>query len=591
MTGRYRSIDLNNCRDKCRSMRRHSFLECSFLRLFVFCFFFTVQIKTIADNDTIRRYNYFYLEAIRQQQLGNHAAAFDLLSHARELCPNAAEVYFQLSSYYVDLKNDSMARASFEKAAQLSPDNAIYQERLGQFYITQKEFEKAIASYEQLYQRNHNRLDVLQILLRMYNIQNDYQQMISTLDRMETLEGSSEQITLAKMQVYEQQGEQDKVLKELTSLVEKHPNELNYRVMLGNWLLQNDKEELALKEFKAVLKEEPDHEAALTSMIDYYHTIHKDKDAENILTRLLLNKKTSSDTKLTLIRQSIIENKEDSVKIFGLFDKALSLPQEDTGILSLKAAYMDLRKMPADSINLIYEQILDIEPDNAQACFQLIRNTWDKKDFDKVINLCAQAQQYNPDEMAFYYFQGLAHVQKDQDDEALETLRKGVSQINKESDPDIVSDFYAIMGDILHKKKLYKESYEAYDSCLQWKPDNIACLNNYAYYLSLEEKDLNKAEQMSFKTIKAEPENSTFLDTYAWILFIQKRYEEAKIYIEQAIKYDDDLSNVVDEHVGDIYYMTGETEKAIEYWNKSLNEGNHSETLKKKIKLRKYIKE
>ena len=163
--------------------------------------------------------------------------------------------------------------------------------------------------------------------------------------------------------------------------------------------------------------------------------------------------------------------------------------------------------------------------------------------------------------MAFYYFQGMAQFHKHDSDAALETFRKGVGQIKQDSDPAIVSDFYGIMGDILHEKGLNKEAFQAYDSCLQWKADNVAALNNYAYYLSEANENLTKAEQMSYKTIKAEPNNSTYLDTYAWILFQQKRYEEAKIYIEQAIRNDSTLSNVVKEHAGDIYAQTGDIEK------------------------------
>ena len=208
-----------------------------------------------------------------------------------------------------------------------------------------------------------------------------------------------------------------------------------------------------------------------------------------------------------------------------------------------------------------------------------------------MIAICRPALEYNPDEMAFYYFQGMAQYQKHENDAALATFRKGVDQIRPDSNPDIVSDFYAIMGDILHEKGRNGEAFQAYDSCLQWKPDNTAALNNYAYYLSVEKKNLTKAEQMSYKTIKAEPSNSTFLDTYAWILFQEKRYEEAKIYIEQAIRNDSTLSGVVKEHAGDIYAQTGDMEKALEYWRQSLEGGNASATLKKKIQLKKYIAE
>lgn len=192
--------------------------------------------------------------------------------------------------------------------------------------------------------------------------------------------------------------------------------------------------------------------------------------------------------------------------------------------------------------------------------------------------------------MAFYYFMGLAHFQKDEKDEALQSFQTGVSQINENSNKEIVSDFYAIMGDILHEKKREAEAFAAYDSCLQWKPDNVGCLNNYAYYLSEQGKDLQKAEQMSYRTIKAEPDNSTFLDTYAWILFMQERYEESKIYIDQAVEKDSTVSEVILEHAGDIHAKVGDMERALDYWQRAREKGADSKVLIRKIKLRKYLK-
>ena len=199
---------------------------------------------------------------------------------------------------------------------------------------------------------------------------------------------------------------------------------------------------------------------------------------------------------------------------------------------------MTLKKMPQDSISKALETVLAISPDNAGARLQLIQAEWGEQDFDRVAELSRQAIDYNPDEMAFYYFLGLAYVQKDDDDSALDALRRGVSQINNQSNKELVSDFYAIMGDILHDKGLAEEAYAAYDSCLQWKDDNLGCLNNYAYYLSEENRELAKAEQMSYRTVQAEPDNATFLDTYAWILFKRKKYAEAMQYINMAVDND-----------------------------------------------------
>ena len=545
------------------------------------------------DYDSLQSYNYFFLEGVRQQEMGNLTAAFDLLRHARDLNPNAPEVYYLLAPYYVDLKDDTRSRAYYERAATLDPENSSYIEKLGQLYVSQKDYPNAINAYERLYALNKARVDVLQILYQLYGSQNEFQQMINVLNRIEVLEGSSEQISLSKMQIYEQMGEKRKEYDELKSLVDSHPLDLNYKVMFGNWLLQNGKKKEAVKLYRNVLKEEPTNALAKLSLLDYYRTIGDQATVDVITQELLQSPKTEKETKIALLRQVISSNQQanvsDSAEVMKLFSQALSVPQTDADILMMKAAYMSLKKMPKAEINRVYEQAIDVEPDNSRARIALIQNIWDTGDYDKVIAICRPAQEYNPEEMVFYYFQGMAQYQKHENDAALQTFRKGVSQIKADSNPDVVSDFYALMGEILHEKGRLAESFQAYDSCLQWKPDNIAAMNNYAYYLSEANKDLPKAEQLSYKTIKAEPNNSTFLDTYAWILFQQKRYEEAKIYIDQAIRSDSTLTGVVKEHAGDIYAMTGDIDKALEFWQQSLKGGNQSAVLKKKIQLKKYV--
>ena len=545
------------------------------------------------DYDSLQSYNYFFLEGVRQQEMGNLTAAFDLLRHARDLNPNAPEVYYLLAPYYVDLKDDTRSRAYYERAATLDPENSSYIEKLGQLYVSQKDYPNAINAYEKLYALNKARVDVLQILYQLYGSLNEFQQMINVLNRIEVLEGSSEQISLSKMQIYEQMGEKRKEYDELKSLVDSHPLDLNYKVMFGNWLLQNGKKKEAVKLYRNVLKEEPTNALAKLSLLDYYRTIGDQATVDVITQELLQSPKTEKETKIALLRQVISSNQQanvsDSAEVMKLFSQALSVPQTDADILMMKAAYMSLKKMPKAEINRVYEQAIDVEPDNSRARIALIQNIWDTGDYDKVIAICRPAQEYNPEEMVFYYFQGMAQYQKHENDAALQTFRKGVSQIKADSNPDVVSDFYALMGEILHEKGRLAESFQAYDSCLQWKPDNIAAMNNYAYYLSEANKDLPKAEQLSYKTIKAEPNNSTFLDTYAWILFQQKRYEEAKIYIDQAIRSDSTLTGVVKEHAGDIYAMTGDIDKALEFWQQSLKGGNQSAVLKKKIQLKKYV--
>lgn len=551
-----------------------------------------MHLPAISHNDSLR-FKMYYYEAVKQQISGNYDAAYDLLEHCIGINPNAAEAYFMLSFYDGILKGDSAAFADVKKASELNPTNNAYLERIGVGYVSMGNLDEAIKAYEKLSRNSPERSDVLDFLAQLYSRQKDYDKMLDVLNRMEALEGASEDLTLAKMRVYSLQGKKEEEYNELKNMSEKHPNDMNYRVMLGNWLLQNGKPDEAGKLYIEVLQAEPENIMARMSMIDYYRTSGQAMRADSLQEVMLVSPKTPVDGKMALMRQVVADNEKngaDSTLVIDLFKKILKEPQETSDMAQLYAAYLTLKKMPQDSISKVLETVLAISPDNVAARLQLIQAEWNKQDFDRVIELSNQALDYSPDELAFYYFLGFAYIQKDDDDSALEVLRRGVSQINDQSNPSLVSDFYAIMGDILHDKGDNEGAYAAYDSCLQWKDDNYGCLNNYAYYLSVENKDLDKAAQMSYRTVQAEPDNSTFLDTYAWILFMQKKYAEALQYIDMAVKNDTTKSAVIIEHAGDIHAVNGDIDGAVKYWNEALKAGAENETvLRRKIKLRKYV--
>lgn len=551
-----------------------------------------MHLPAISHNDSLR-FKMYYYEAVKQQISGNYDAAYDLLEHCIGINPNAAEAYFMLSFYDGILKGDSAAFADVKKASELNPTNNAYLERIGVGYVSMGNLDEAIKAYEKLSRNSPERSDVLDFLAQLYSRQKDYDKMLDVLNRVEALEGASEDLTLAKMRVYSLQGKKEEEYNELKNMSEKHPNDMNYRVMLGNWLLQNGRPDEAGKLYIEVLQAEPENIMARMSMIDYYRTSGQAMRADSLQEVMLVSPKTPVDGKMALMRQVVADNEKngaDSTLVIDLFKKILKEPQETSDMAQLYAAYLTLKKMPQDSISKVLETVLAISPDNVAARLQLIQAEWNKQDFDRVIELSNQALDYSPDELAFYYFLGFAYIQKDDDDSALEVLRRGVSQINDQSNPSLVSDFYAIMGDILHDKGDNEGAYAAYDSCLQWKDDNYGCLNNYAYYLSVENKDLDKAAQMSYRTVQAEPDNSTFLDTYAWILFMQKKYAEALQYIDMAVKNDTTKSAVIIEHAGDIHAVNGDIDGAVKYWNEALKAGAENETvLRRKIKLRKYV--
>ena len=544
------------------------------------------------DYNTKLRLRYFYEEAANQQALGKYDVAYELLQHCKNIAPDAAEVYFALSSYDRDLNSNAMAINDIKRAAELSPENSTYQEQLAMTYIATKDYPNAIKAYEKLYSSNPDRTDVLEILLSLYGQKKDYANMLATVDRMVSADGESEQTVLTRMHIYSLQGKKKEEFNTLKRFVDRYPNDMSYQVMMSNWLLQNGEKQKAFDILQKVQKTDPQNVQAKLSMIDYYRAENLDSIARKMEEGLLTNSHTSTDTKVSIIR-SVIANNEasggDSTKVLSLFRNILAGKQENADLAELYVAYLSLKKMPEDSIVGGLKRILEIAPDNKGARIELLRTLWGKIGNDEIIEISKPGVEYNPDEMAFYYFLGFAYIQKDDDDNAFDIFRKGVAQATDSSEPSLVSDMYSYIGDIYHQRGQIEEAYAAFDSCLQWKEDNVECMNNYAYFISVDGGDLSRAEQMSYKTIKAQPTNSLYLDTYAWVLFQEKRYAEAQIYIEQAVANDSTNSYVQLEHAGDIYIMLGETDKAIDYWRRAIQAGGDAKAIERKIRLKKYI--
>ena len=552
------------------------------------------QTSDLEQQDVQRQYEILFHEAMLQRQRGRHDATFDLLSRCLELKPDASEVCFFLAQYYTEIKNTDKALELFKKATVLSPNNMTYMETLGRSYIGKGMFSEAIPVFEKMYEQDKSREELLETIYRLYIQEKEYEKAISVLDRIEAIDGKSERISLSKSALYVQMGDHQSAVEAVKSLSEEHPYDLDYRTLYANTLMGNGELASAYDVLKQVLAEEPDNTKAQQSLRTYYIHMEDDEAVDSLTHCILLNKHTNTEDKVFMLRQLIGENERaggDSTEILNVFAQLLSQPEPDVELAMLKAAYMDLKKMPKDSVATALKKVLEMAPDYAPARLQLVQYAWEDDDNATIISLCQAARQYNPEEMAFYYYQGMAYYRSDDKDHALDAFKNGISVINENSSPEIVSDFYAVLGDILFQKDREREAFAAYDSCLQWKPDNIGCLNNYAYYLSLKGENLERAEEMSFKTIKAEPKNATYLDTYAWILFMQGRYAEARVYIDQALQNDSTIGAVVTEHAGDIYMMAGDMEGALDLWQKALKEDPGNKVLIKKIKRKKYIKQ
>lgn len=563
----------------------------------------SLELKDPLTYEQRRKFDYYFLEAVRMKQKGEYDAAFQLYSHCLDIYPGSAAVLYEISQFYMFLGQEAKGEEALKQAVRSDDTNFWYKQTLASYYQSKQNWLKAISVYEDMAQIFPSRLEPLLSLADLYSRTKSYESLVTTLDRIEELDGKSEQISMEKFRAYLQLDNMDKAFSEIKALVDEYPYDMRYRTVLGDVYLSNERNEEALKVYQDILKEEPDYAPAMVSLASYYQKTGQDSLYDMQIDSILVNENVDTKLKLDFMRQLIMKSEQtdrDSTKIIRLFETILTRKQPNADVPMLYAQYLITKKMEKESVPVL-NKVLSLDPENKPARLQLLGYAIRDNNLDEVIRVATPATVYNPDAMEFYYYLGLAHYQKDETDKALEVFNKGVQQINERSDKNIASDFYSILGDLYHSREMKAEAYAAYDSSLVYNPNNINTLNNYAYYLSVERTNLDKAEEMSFITVKAEPENSTYLDTYAWILFEKGRYTEARIYIEQAMENGGDSSQVIVEHCGDIYYKLGEKDKALELWKKALNleaspdDGStprpekEIKRLKQKVALRRYI--
>lgn len=535
----------------------------------------------------------------------NHSGAFDLLCHAYDICPDAPEVLYDLALYRLALRQDSLAERLFVRAAALDPQNTYYKEALASFYLQRRRTEEALPQLETLATLQPKRTDVLSQLVTIYSNLDRPADAIRTLDRIELLDGKMASVSYRKFALYKSMEKEQEAFAELESLCEEYPHEMSYRLAIGDQLLTAGRIDEAEKVYDEVRRTEPDNLGLKLSMLELYRQTEQDSLFRATRDSLLYAPKTESDTRAALLRDLISsEMKDDSIgrqrveQAFARLDEAF--PQ-DLALLQLRAAYLATYDKSNDSAFVaVMDRVNELEPANTQALFYLIQYYAEHQDFEHLENICRRAVLTHPEELLCHYFLGVALYQQDKKREALAAFRAGIVQKNEDSRPAMVADLYSVMGDILHEMGSEREAYAAYDSCLVYQDDNVQCLNNYAYYLSLQETDLDRAEEMSYRTIRLQPNNKTYLDTYAWILFMKQRYSEAQIYIDRvcppdsadaALLADPEISGVVFEHAGDIAACNGNLDQALRFWQLAQQAGGNGLTalLPRKIKLKKYI--
>ncbi|MFT4222252.1 tetratricopeptide repeat protein [Dysgonomonas sp.] len=541
-----------------------------------------------------RKFDYYFYEAMKAKSVNKYDAAFDLLKYCQAIDSTNANIYFELGNYYSLLDNKNRALDFFRKATAYDTDNFYYNMAYASLCLEFKQYSDAIEQFEKLTRKNPDNTDLYLYLAEAYRQDGDLASAVSTLDRLEQIVGLNEKVSLQKFQLYTMMKQEKKGYGEIQKFIDKYPAEIKYHVLLGDLYLQAGKKDEAFAVYSKAKAIDPEDPYLISSMAEYYEQTDNKEAAESELRAALVSPKMDIDTKLAILAQyvgTLQTNNQGTQTANALFDTLMvQHPQEPK--LNLMYGNLLMIQKKLNEARFQFQVYADANPTNAFGWEQMLSTTFPDS-INLSIKICKDAISYIPDQPQFYFYLGMSEYLNKDYTNALDALQKGVKYVD-EKNVGLLSDFYGQMGDLYYHMGKKDSAFVAYDKSLSYKPNNLGVLNNYSYYLSLERKDLDKAEKMSSMTVKAEPSNPTYLDTYGWVLFEQGAYTMAKIYIENAVKYsegdEEKQSAEVLEHYGDVLYKTNEPEKALEYWIKAKEKGDSdSETLDKKIKTKTYI--
>ena len=543
------------------------------------------------------------MAALRQKSLENYTAMADLLRHCLEIDPNNPAANFDLAMVYLST-NDTTGLRMLQHAVANDPNNPWFKESLASIYLSMHKMDEAVPVLEEMSKLQTKRTDVLAQLFQLYKTSGRTKDAINALDRIQTLQGNSTRIAGQKYALYLDLGDTIQAFEQLRSLCREFPYDATGLILLGDQYMTVQQYDSAMVAYSKAERIDPQNTMLQTSRLQYPLLTGDTLTFRHLRDSVIVSENTDLELRINAIGSLAREALQDSTMrphAEEMFDRLLSPDKPAVQFLQLYLTYKAYSENASNEDLLpIMERILYVDPANTQIASDMLQYYAMQADFERIESLCQKTLIYNPSELIFHYFLGVSLAQQKKNEEAIAALTTATRQIDEESSASLIGDIYGLLGDMQHEMHREKEAFEAYDSCLVYAPDNVACLNNYAYYLSLKNEQLERAEQMSYRTIKAEPDNKTYLDTYAWILFMQQDYTTARIYMDRvidpkkddtALMDDDEASATVLEHAGDIYVQCGQTEMAVRYWTLALKKADKKNSiLTKKIKKRKYIK-
>lgn len=551
------------------------------MRITVIIAFLLFSLTSKAQTDLTYNYEYALIEANRQKSIGNLNEAINLYSKCLSVKPESGIAAYELGNIYAALNDLDKAMDFFTKAYVSDPENYWYMLAYIEILRIKENYNEAqnvILSYLERKEDSEIRYS----LAGIYEKQNNFKQALKQLEIIEVNSGISESIVLKRAGIYKKQNKIDKGEKELQRLKEYIPESADYYILRAEYLNEAGLKDRAAVLFQMAYDLDSTNLYAITNLADY-HIQNKDfEKGFSYLDKAFADPDILLENKVNTIlyyleNKAVISNY--TIEIERLVNSLLILyPNDNTVARVAYDFYSKTEKF--DKAFLQIKKLLKQERDNYNMWQQTIYYASMLGLNEEMLNLANEAIAIFPNKTDLYLFEAIGYYLNNDYIKCYDILKeKYVLGLEM----GVQMQFLTFLGESAYKLGYNDEAFSYFEELILLDPNNWPIMNNYSYYLSLEELNLERAEELSYKTILAEPESSVYLDTYGWILYKLKRNDEAIKYLEKATKLSDDPDVLF--HYAEALFDNDMLEEACLYYKKALEAGFDQEQIKAKNSL------
>lgn len=493
--------------------------------------------------------NDMMIDAITALETGDLLKAEKLYNSVLKKDKKNSSAMFYLANIAFQKQDIASAIEYANKSIELNGSNVWYKIQLSQIYLAIQDYDKAAQVFETIVKQEPQTLEYWQRLASLYHLTNNTSKELDVLNKMEKRFGINETFSMAKYNIYNEQGNQKNAEKEILALTKAFPNKSEYWSILAERKMKEKDYDKAFEYYGKVKQINPDDEYLNLTFANYYLVKNNEDSLYYYLQKACEQEDIPYKTKVGIVF-SVYRDKvdTDTATFFKFFNLLKIMRQtQDTNECQLwsmlNLAYMRTEDMQQGAYSAQKSIELGCQNFDLYQNWLIAASTFE--DPQKIISIADKCIEVYPEQPSPYLFKGVSQAFLEQTSEAINTFKQGLKLTNNKI---MQEDFYANLGDCNHTLGNNQESFDCYEKVLQINPENYGVLNNYAYYLALEKKDLDKAENMAKKVVDKYPNNTTFVDTYAWVLFQKGNYRQAKIVMESTLKQKEQWSEEQKEH-------------------------------------------